>query len=305
VVTHWTRGNRVELLENGETFFPRVFEAIESARTEVLVETFILEDDEVGRALQRSLVGAAARGVRVELTVDAWGSMRLPAEFLATLTSHGVCCHLFAPAPSWRLRVAWFRRLHRKLVVIDAERAFTGGINFAQDQIAATGRHTKLDYAVDVHGPIVADMHAVAASAVRVAHRRTRSRASSAPGVPRPPRAGPATAAFVTRDNRRHRTAIEREYRAGIARARRRLFIANAYFFPGYRLLRGIRQAARRGVDVRLVLQGEPDLPLVQIGASLLYDYLLDAGVRIFEYCPRALHGKVAVVDDEWTTWIR
>jgi cardiolipin synthase len=107
---------------------------------------------------------------------------------------------------------------------------------------------------------------------------------------------------FVTRDNHRHRNDIERHYRAAIRSARRRVLIANAYFFPGYRLLREMRRAARRGVDVRLVLQGEPDMAIVKSAATLLYDCLRRDGVHIHEYCRRPLHGKVAVVDDAWAT---
>ncbi|HSV45299.1 MAG TPA: cardiolipin synthase ClsB, partial [Ramlibacter sp.] len=91
-------------------------------------------------------------------------------------------------------------------------------------------------------------------------------------------------------------------YRIAIRAARQRVVIANAYFFPGYRLIKEMRKAARRGVDVRLILQGEPDMPIVKTAASMLYRSLLDAGVRIYEYCERPLHGKVALADDEWST---
>jgi cardiolipin synthase len=116
-----------------------------------------------------------------------------------------------------------------------------------------------------------------------------------------PQHAGDARALFVTRDNREHHNDIERHYRAAIRSARRRVLIANAYFFPGYLLLREMRRAARRGVDVQLVLQGEPDMPIVRV-ANLLYDHLMRDGVKIHEYCRRPLHGKVAVVDDDWST---
>ena len=111
-----------------------------------------------------------------------------------------------------------------------------------------------------------------------------------------------ARAAFVTRDNHRHRTDIERHYRAAVRSARERVLIANAYFFPGYRLLRDLRRAARRGVQVDLILQGRPDMPWAQRASQLLYGYLVRAGVRIYEYSERPLHGKVAVVDDRWAT---
>ena len=107
---------------------------------------------------------------------------------------------------------------------------------------------------------------------------------------------------FVTRDNRHHTNDIERHYRAAIRSARERIVIANAYFFPGYRLIKELRRAARRGVDVRLILQGEPDMPIVKTAASMLYHHLLHAGVRIYEYCERPLHGKVALMDDRWST---
>jgi cardiolipin synthase len=117
-----------------------------------------------------------------------------------------------------------------------------------------------------------------------------------------PPAAGDADALFIWRDNDGHRDDIEHHYRLAIRLARYRVIIANAYFFPGYSFLRELRKAARRGVQVSLILQGRPDMPIVQTAAAMLYDHLLSGGVRIYEYIERPLHGKVAVVDDEWAT---
>jgi cardiolipin synthase len=107
---------------------------------------------------------------------------------------------------------------------------------------------------------------------------------------------------LVVRDNIEHTTDIERYYRAGLRSAKQDVLIANAYFFPGYRLLRELAKTARRGVRVRLLLQGEPDMPVARLAGTMLYDYLMSAGVEIHEYCKRPLHGKVAVVDDDWST---
>ncbi|ETH08817.1 transposase, IS481 family [Bordetella pertussis 2371640] len=123
----------------------------------------------------------------------------------------------------------------------------------------------------------------------------------NSPAAP-PQAAGPARARLVVRDNDQHTNDIEQSYRVAIRAARRDIVIANAYFFPGYRLLRDLRAAAARGVRVRLILQGEPDMPIAQLGARLLYDALAEAGVEILEYCERPLHGKVASIDDEWAT---
>jgi cardiolipin synthase len=300
----WTGGNRFTLLENGEAFFPRVFESIAAAQREVLLETFILFEDKVGLALRDALVAAARNGARVDITIDGYGSPDLSDAYLASLTSAGVRVHVFDPAPrilGWRPNV--FRRLHRKLVVVDGVRAFIGGINYSADHLADFGPEAKQDYSVEVEGPVVGEMHRFALSALGrdSTPRRWFRRAPDAPGATGPA-AGNAQALLVTRDNRDHPTDIERHYRVAIRAARQRVVIANAYFFPGYRLLRELVKAARRGVDVRLILQGEPDMPIVKLAAGLLYHHLLNHGVRVYEYCERPLHAKVALADDEWAT---
>ena len=298
----WVAGNALTLLENGEAFYPRVFEAIRAARKEVLLETFILFEDKVGLALHQALLDAAQRGVEVSLLVDGYGSPDLSEEFIGSLLAAGVRFQVFDPMPRlFGLRLNVLRRLHRKLIVIDGEIAFIGGINFSADHLADFGPQAKQDYSAEVHGPIVATMQHFARAAARVAQPSRRwLRRAAALQLPQP--AGDADAIFITRDNRSHRTDIERHYRAAIRSARKRVVIANAYFFPGYRFIRELRRAARRGVEVRLILQGEPDMPIAKAAASTLYENLLRAGVEIHEYCARPLHGKVAVVDDEWAT---
>ncbi|EHC67880.1 Cardiolipin synthetase, partial [Salmonella enterica subsp. enterica serovar Johannesburg str. S5-703] len=113
---------------------------------------------------------------------------------------------------------------------------------------------------------------------------------------------GEAQALFVWRDNEEHRDDIERHYLKMLTQAKREVIIANAYFFPGYRLLHAMRKAARRGVSVKLIVQGEPDMPIVKVGARLLYNYLVKGGVQVYEYRRRPLHGKVALMDDHWAT---
>lgn len=303
---HWTGGNRVELLENGEEFFPRVFEAIRQAKREAIVETFILFEDKVGLQLHAAMREAALRGVKVDLMIDGFGSPDLSREFIEGLTSAGVKVRVFDPGHRFlgkRLNV--FRRMHRKIVVIDGERAFVGGINYSADHLLDFGPKAKQDYAVELHGPIVAEIHQFVLRAIALGGKGAgwfRRRLRQAPAATAHARAGEADAMFVTRDNRRHTNDIEQQYRAAIRAARERIVIANAYFFPGYRLIKELRRAARRGVDVRLILQGEPDMPIVKTAASMLYHHLLHAGVRIYEYCDRPLHGKVALMDDKWST---
>jgi cardiolipin synthase A/B len=301
----WVAGNRVELLENGEQFFPRVFEAIRHAQREVIIETFILFEDKVGKELHGAMRAAAQRGVKVDLMIDGFGSPDLSPEFIGGLTSAGVRVRVFDPGQRFLgQRLNLFRRMHRKIVVVDGARAFVGGINYSADHVMDFGAMAKQDYAVELAGPIVTEIHRFVLHAIAVGgkgHGWFRRRLRAAKPQDNAP-AGDAEVQFVTRDNRRHTNDIERHYRAAIRSARQRIVIANAYFFPGYRLIKEMRRAARRGVDVRLILQGEPDMPIVKVAASMLYHHLLHAGVRIYEYRDRPLHGKVALVDEKWST---
>src|SRR5690554_2674428 len=158
---NWSQGNAFELLENGEEFFPAVFEAIRAARRSVLLETFIIFDDRVGRELKDVLIEAAGRGAQVDVTFDGYGTADLPSAFIESLVEAGVRLHVFDPKPR-RLgfRTNLFRRLHRKIVVVDSELAFVGGINFGADHLIKSGPMAKQDYAVSVRGPIVADIEA-------------------------------------------------------------------------------------------------------------------------------------------------
>ena len=298
--SRWVPGNQFELLENGEEFFPRVFNAIAQAQREVMLETFILFDDKIGQELHAALLAAGKRGVEVHVLVDGFGSPDLSDEFVGSLVEAGVRFRIFDPGRRFlgqRLNV--LRRMHRKIVVVDGQLGFIGGINYSADHVADFGPEAKQDYAVQVRGPIVAQMHHFTRQAVLDRSEHQRPHATHITGRPH---AGTAHAMFVTRDNQQHTNDIERQYRVALRAARSRVVIANAYFFPGYRFIREMRRAAKRGVDVRLILQGQPDMAIVKTAAGLLYGHLQRAGVRIYEYCDRPLHGKVALVDEDWST---
>jgi cardiolipin synthase len=306
---HWTAGNQLALLENGEEFFPAVFDAIESARHEVLIETFILFEDKVGLALREVLIAAARRGVRVDMTVDGFGSPMLSEDFVRGLTDAGVRLHVFDPPPRLSRRLRPFRRLHRKIVVVDGATGFIGGINFSADHLIDYGPEAKQDYAVRVRGPVVAQLRRATVGTLAAAHRHWWPSRAASPSATPPPEvtatpspAGPAKAVVVVRDNHRHRDDIERMYRLALHAAKREVIIANAYFFPGFLLLRSMQRAARRGVDVHLILQGQPDIAWARWAAQMVYGQLMRSGVHIHEYCERPMHGKVALVDDAWAT---
>ncbi|ELY3737133.1 cardiolipin synthase ClsB [Cronobacter sakazakii] len=300
--TTWRDGNHIELLENGDEFYPAVFDAIDKARSKVILETFIWFDDNVGRQLHDVILNAARRGVSIEVLLDGYGSPDLSDEFVGTLTSAGVMFRYYDPRPrTMGMRTNVFRRMHRKIVVIDGEVAFVGGINYSAEHMSDYGPEAKQDYAVRVEGPVVQDIYHFVLSNLgeeRVSRWWQRHYQQAVENTT----PGEAQALFVWRDNNDHRDDIERHYLKMLANAKKEVIIANAYFFPGYRLLHAMRNAARRGVKVKLIVQGEPDMPIVKVGARLLYNYLVKGGVEVYEYLRRPLHGKVALMDDHWAT---
>ena len=302
---HAIDGNQVRLLCSGDEYFPALGAAFEAARDEIWCESYTLEDDRVGQQVVAALVAAAARGVRVHVLVDGIGSRAwVDAGGPGTLRGQGVRVAVFRPERAWwSLRRSRLRRMHRKLMVIDAELAFVGGINL-EDDVDEEGVH-RFDFAVALRGPVVADVrNAVWRMWRTVAWAERGARAADAvPGraqaLPRRLRGG---IAFLVRDNLWHRHDIERAYRLALRGAQHEVLIANAYFFPGRGFRADLQRAARRGVKVTLLLAGVTDHPLLALATRALYPQFRALGIDIVEYEESHLHAKVAIIDGEWAT---
>jgi cardiolipin synthase len=300
-------GNRIELLRSGAEFFPQLLAAVNAARDSIYLETYIFELDAVGTEVVDALLAAAARGVAVHLLVDGFGSAAAVESLRRLLGAGGQRFRVFRPARWWRFDRRSLRRLHRKIALIDDRIAFVGGINIIDDRHHPGAKGDigpRYDFAVACEGPLVA--------LIALVVKRmwwTLSWADRRAGEERPryvelsrPLPQNMRAALLLRDNLRHRSAIERAYLEAIASARRDVLLANAYFLPGRRLRNALCEAARRGVRVRLLLQGRVEYRLQHYAQQALYGELLRAGVEIHEYRPSFLHAKVAVVDDVWST---
>lgn len=312
----------LELLSGGNEYFPALIAAVQAARKEVLLETYIFAFERSALAVAEALERAAARGVQVRVVVDGVGTGEIPEAWRARWAGAGVKWRVFNPAHGWRmlLPTGW-RRLHRKLAVVDGEVAFCGGINLLDDYHDPNHGdlvEPRLDFAVRAVGPLVADVHdtmtrlwlrlQVAREVDRLAFERTVAamRAVARAGLDAAaaaevgfaePGAGSAVAGLVLRDNVRFRRRIESTYRLAISQARREIIIANAYFIPGVKLQRALIRAARRGVRVTLLLQGRYEYFMAHHASRAVYDQLLAAGIRIVEYEASFLHAKVAVMD--------
>ncbi|HKQ25017.1 MAG TPA: cardiolipin synthase ClsB [Burkholderiales bacterium] len=299
------RGNRIRLLRNVEEYFPALVHEIDAAANEIFLETYIFEADDTGERVAASLMRAARRGVLVHLMIDGFGSRLFPEDQRRQLLDAGVQLLVYRPE-LWalKLRRTRLRRLHRKLALVDGRIGFCGGINIIDHGEARGNTPPRLDYAVSVEGPLIADMHAAVRTLwMRTAWTQLRRRwlPLAKPALALEPR-GDQRAEFLVRDNVRHRHDIEEAYLRAIARAHREVVIANAYFLPGRRFRNALCAAARRGVRVTLLLQGRVEYLLVHYASRALYRELLDAGVQIQEYTRSFLHAKVAVVDDSWAT---
>lgn len=292
-------GNRLKLLRNGEQYFPALVEAIDAARIEVFLETYIYADDVTGSLVTDALARAAARGVAVHLMIDGFGAREFAPRFWRVLREAGAQVLVFRPDLNpWRLRRSRLRRMHRKLACVDGEFAFVGGINVIDDFDAPEDTTPRHDYAVRVEGPLAAEVRRVAAQLWgRVAWTAGHGRAlPPAPRSPAPFAPG-QRAALVIRDSLRHRRDIEEAYLELIGSAREEIVIASAYFFPGRRFRHALVSAAQRGVRVVLLLQGLVEYVLPHYASRALFGSLLEAGIRIEEYRHSFLHAKVAVFD--------
>jgi cardiolipin synthase len=328
--------HQLQLFEGAAAYFKALIGDIDQSRHEVRIETYIFAFDATGRPLAEALERAASRGVHVYLTMDGVGTPRLPLEWVERFDRAGVQWRIFLPLgrAGLLIPIRW-RRLHRKLCVLDGATAYCSGINVLDDFFDPNhGQLDKprLDFALRVTGPLVQDVLEVMTrfwlrrtpvaevrrKGLRAAWRDlwlSMQRALSdkaagddamafSPSVFAPVDAGGqgAHAELVLRDNLRNRQKIERAYLRAIGIARSEVIIANAYFLPGTRLRRALVYAARRGVRVRLLLQGRYEYFLQYHATRPLYGKLLDAGVEIHEYRASFLHAKVAVVDARWAT---
>jgi cardiolipin synthase len=323
--TEFSDDHRVTLLQGAEELFPALIVAMDAALSDIQFETYIFDFTGSGAAVAEALMRAAQRGVRTHLVVDGVGTGALPKAWAARLDAAGVQYSVYSPlGPLGLLLPHRWRRLHRKLCVVDGRLLFCGGINVLDDfhdPNHGTLDAPRFDFAVRATGSLVAtasdtmDQLWWRMQAVRDARQRRlpealqalREASKAKHAADMADDTGPLMrAALVLRDNVRNRSRIEKAYRRAIGNARHEIIIANAYFMPGGKLRRALVMAARRGVRVRLLLQGRYEYFMQYHAARPVYGALLAAGVEIYEYAPSFLHAKVAVIDAQgdrpWAT---
>lgn len=300
---HFTQHNHIELLRNGEAYFPALISAIDNASYEVHLQAYIYEVDDVGLKVGDALKRAVQRGVGAYVLLDGFGSKDLAKTYVQELQDGGVQVMFYRPKISpWTLKRSRLRRLHRKIAVIDGRIGFVGGINIIDDNNVPYRQPPRIDYAVSIEGELVQQIRASARSLWRrIAWSHLRKvEARTLPKNAEMPKKQ-MHAAYVIRDNILHRNDIENAYMKAINSARTEILIANAYFIPGKRFRKALVAAAKRGVKVRLLLQGRMEYFLM-FATHAFYGEFLQNDIEIYEYHKSFMHSKVAVIDSQWAT---
>jgi cardiolipin synthase len=322
--------NQAQLLVCGAQFFPAALQAIAGAQREVRIETYIFAHDSVGKSFFDAMCEAVARGVNVRLVLDGFGGQEGIQVWVPQLREAGVHVRIFQPEGlMFRLNLRRMRRMHRKMIAVDNQIAFVGGINLIDDLNHAAecnqfGNETlgpRYDFAVQLQGPIVqvvwhnmewlwlqikpsgmvTDTIRLSRWKDHVDHLKAVFLARQyAKQTLRP--TSRMSIELAVRDNFRLRRQIERAYLKAIGQAKSTVILSNAYFLPGRKMRKAILAASARGVQVQLLLQGRVEYRFQHYATQNLYSVLLKAGVRIYEYTPGFLHAKVAVVDHIWAT---
>lgn len=293
----FSSGNHLQLLRDGATFFSELFAALDGARASICLEFYIVRHDRTGSRLAEALRRATARGVSIHFLYDYLGSFDTPDTYFRELAAAGVRCIPFNPP--FKRGLHWFdKRDHRKLVVIDGQTAFVGGLNVGDEYADGDAGHLPWrDVGLRLEGPAALELGQLFAEAWLEATDTTPEC-----GTPTDASAvdGTDAVAIVSGSPHHNRSRIRAAFLLGLAGARRRVCIETPYFVPGPRFIRALLRAARRGVQVQLILPERSDVPLVRLANRSSYATLLKGGIEVYERQGTILHAKLMAIDASW-----
>jgi cardiolipin synthase len=299
-------GNRVTLLHDGEQAFPAMLEAIAEAKREIVLEMYWFASDELGWQFADTLIAKAEAGVRVRVIYDAVGSIQSDNRMFARMREAGCRVEQYNPIAPWRAR---FRigvvnnRDHRKLLVVDRQVGFTGGVNLGNEWAPeSAGGAGWRDDTIRVEGPAAEQMCDVFEFGWR---RIVEPLSFARPGLRPPVDVGHGEGSRVrvlANHYFRERRAIRQAYLRQIRSAQRSVCITNSYFVPDRQIRRLLSQAVDRGAQVRVIVPGKSDVPAVRHAARKLYGRQLEAGIQLYEWQGPILHAKTAIIDGRWCT---
>jgi cardiolipin synthase len=295
-----SEGNKVDLLRNGVQIFPAMLSAIKASRRTINLEFYIYWDGEIGRTFASVLAERARAGVKVNVILDAVGSATMSPDLVQFLQRNGISVEWYHPLRWYTLSRA-NHRTHRKLLIVDGEVGFCGGVGIADLWLgdAETKDHWR-DTVVRVEGPAVTQMQ------FAFMDNWVKSRGELLTGLdyfPQVGSRGTCLAQVLKSSPSEGSSAVKLMYIVSIVSAQKSIYLSSAYFIPDPDTRRALEGAVRRGVDVRVIVPGEfTDVPIVRHAGRFYYNRLLRRGIRLFEYQPTMMHAKTMVVDGIWST---
>lgn len=301
-------GNKVKLLLDGPVTYQSMYDAIQGAKDSINMETYNIEDDEVGRRFAEALIDKQKEGVQVNFIYDSVGSGNTPRAFFKSLADGGVNVLEFNPINPLLLRKRWEAgRDHRKLLVVDGRVAFLGGVNINsvyssgsfRSQPRTKGTQPWRDTHLRIEGPVVAEFQQLFLATWQ---KQKGKQLNAESFFPKQETRGSALVRAIGSAPDEPYNAIYVTLLSAIDSAETYAYVTTAYFVPDERLLAALKGAAGRGVDVRLLLPDKTDWNLVSHASHSYYDELLSSGVKIYERQGALLHAKTALIDGAWTT---
>lgn len=293
-------GNSVTVLKNGVQIFPSMLAAIKAANKTINLEFYIYWDGEIGRTFAEALAARARAGVQVKVILDAVGSAGMSQWLIDFMARNGVDLEWYHPL-RWYTLSRLNHRTHRKLLIVDGEVGFSGGVGIADNWLGdADSKEHWRETAIRVEGPVVTQMQ------FAFMDNWVKSRGELLTGLDYFPQIKPLgdhITQVIKSSPSEGISTVKLLYIISIVAAERSIYINNAYFVPDPDTIRALEGAVRRGVDVRVVIPGDKtDVPIARQAGRLHYELLLRRGIRIFEYQPTMMHAKTMVVDGIWTT---
>jgi len=293
-------GNTVSLITTGDTFFNSIISSIENAKRSINLETYIFRGDSLGWLIAEKLAEKAAKGLEVNVIYDSIGSIATSSEMFNMMRREGVEVIEYHPFVPWRRYWGISFRDHRKILVIDGNRAFIGGINIGKEYAGEkySGGNWR-DTHIMIEGPAVTEIQFFF---MENWYRNGGAVMNSRLYFPELKQKGHYLLMIICTNARKKVKPVHQSYITAIQNSRNSIYITNAYFIPDAKIYRSLVKAADRGVDVKLLLPGISDVPFVKYASRYLYKRYMRKGIRIFEYSESILHAKTAVIDGIWST---
>jgi len=293
----FSTSEKITLVHSGEDYFSRLESLIFKAQTEIHIQTYIFDYDTTGKKIIAALKKAASRKVKINILIDGFGSLSFPTEIINELKNEGIDIRIFSPFFSLNSLYIG-RRLHHKIVVVDAKTALIGGINIADKYHGTPKAAPWLDYAVEINDENIAESLQKLCRDIYFKNRIIRRKKI----ISNYENGQVNSISVLQNDWLKRKNEIFKTYINKINTAEKEIVIVSSYFLPGKKLINTLKNASQNNVSIKLILSGISDVPMARRASCHLYSKLLRYNIELYEWEKSVLHGKSAVIDSNWTT---